>query len=305
MARMPDLRIAAYERPWMTALEMQAAARTAARQGAASPDKRLDIHRGMLQKAAAKLPYAVPHSWSSNIQRAVLSASQSIPSDTCLTADAIPDTSWWWLEDPIDLPADFAPGLEMSSDESKAVALLIYKGIGDDGSEAIAIVSFHSLTMNNGLKVPMPMATWNWRVGSSVASLTSILSAAKPQEATTLAHIDTVSRFILAALTWLQQKILLTGSGAVQRHSRKQIKREHDIDAQDVKVIQLRRAEHESGAIDERSIEWSCRWIVNGHWRNQPYKDGAHKLIYIMPYVKGPDDKPLKAPTPTVFAITR
>lgn len=41
---------------------------------------------------------------------------------------------------------------------------------------------------------------------------------------------------------------------------------------------------------------YSHRWIVQGHWRNQPYKENGetvHKVIWIAPYVKGPDDKPL------------
>lgn len=70
-------------------------------------------------------------------------------------------------------------------------------------------------------------------------------------------------------------------------------------------MIQLRRTEAQPHpTADGENVEWSCRWIVNGHWRNQPYKD-ERKLIYIMPYVKGPDDMPLKVPTHTVYQVSR
>jgi hypothetical protein len=42
------------------------------------------------------------------------------------------------------------------------------------------------------------------------------------------------------------------------------------------------------------SVAWSHRWIVSGHWRRQWYSSlGLHRAIYIAPFEKGPDDKPL------------
>jgi len=68
-------------------------------------------------------------------------------------------------------------------------------------------------------------------------------------------------------------------------------------DIKEVVVFTLRRAKNATGYEgEERDVEWSHRWLVQGHWRNQPYKDGdgtIYKQIWIAPYVKGPDDKPL------------
>jgi hypothetical protein len=51
---------------------------------------------------------------------------------------------------------------------------------------------------------------------------------------------------------------------------------------------------------------WHYQWIVSGHWRRQYYPgSNAHKPLPIAPYVKGPADKPLKAPAGDVFAVTR
>ena len=53
-------------------------------------------------------------------------------------------------------------------------------------------------------------------------------------------------------------------------------------------------------------VEWSCRWIVRGHWRQQWYPaQQRYVRIWIMLHVKGPEDKPIKVPRATVFAVTR
>lgn len=121
--------------------------------------------------------------------------------------------------------------------------------------------------------------------------------------------------FYLAACTWLKQRVAVTEPGHIERHHRKQLAR--DMKQQDVpvpatiKVVHLRRAEtrsHEPSVEGEHAPrEWSCRWGVEGHWRNQPIGPGRAetKLIYIMPFVKGPADKPFKAAGQKVFKVVR
>jgi len=71
-----------------------------------------------------------------------------------------------------------------------------------------------------------------------------------------------------------------------------------------VTVITLRRPKSESG-VPARSVEWSHRWLVSGHWRWQPYGDGTHRQIWISPYIKGPDDAPLVIRGARVFKWAR
>jgi hypothetical protein len=57
--------------------------------------------------------------------------------------------------------------------------------------------------------------------------------------------------------------------------------------------VTLRRIEqrHDTG---NKLVDWSHRWIVQGHWRNQWYaRAGEHRPKWIDPYPKGPEDKPL------------
>lgn len=80
---------------------------------------------------------------------------------------------------------------------------------------------------------------------------------------------------------------------ALDRHSRKRGARA-GFDPRSVIVVKLRRAKHDRETESERDVEWSHRWLVDGHWRNQWYPSlGVHRQRWIGTYVKGPDDKPL------------
>jgi len=62
----------------------------------------------------------------------------------------------------------------------------------------------------------------------------------------------------------------------------------------EVIVVKLRRQRHETEHPQPGSVEWSRRWIVNGHWRRQWYATlGMHRAKWIAPFVKGPAGKPL------------
>jgi hypothetical protein len=61
-------------------------------------------------------------------------------------------------------------------------------------------------------------------------------------------------------------------------------------------IVRLRRfAPHDEHEDDGASkVDWSHRWMVTGHWRNQWLPSiGAHRLQWISPHIKGPRDRPL------------
>jgi len=63
----------------------------------------------------------------------------------------------------------------------------------------------------------------------------------------------------------------------------------------DVRVVRLRRGLGGDHATGDGSRAYQHRWIVRGHWRNQPWGPG-HELrrpTYILPHLKGPDGAPL------------
>ncbi len=74
-----------------------------------------------------------------------------------------------------------------------------------------------------------------------------------------------------------------------------------------LKVVSLRRMEYdrqkEQGQHSDREYHW--QWLVRGHWRRQPFKDGLYKNIFIEAFVKGPQNMPFKQPTHTLFVAMR
>lgn len=88
------------------------------------------------------------------------------------------------------------------------------------------------------------------------------------------------------------------------RSTRRRMKREQ-WEPRGVVVVRLRRPKHKpSGA--PREVDWKERWIVGDHWRDQWYPSlNAHRQIWIAPYVKGPEDKPLAIRKGRVFEVVR
>ena len=78
--------------------------------------------------------------------------------------------------------------------------------------------------------------------------------------------------------------------------------------AADVRVVRLRELAHAERASEGPGVprDWSHRWVVSGHWRNARVGPGRseRRLVWVNPYVKGPDDKPLRQPA-TVKAWVR
>lgn len=81
----------------------------------------------------------------------------------------------------------------------------------------------------------------------------------------------------------------------------------HDVRPSPERVVfvRLRKEAAEQVRSDGQSGagHYSVRWIVRGHHRAQWYPSlKAHRVLWVAPYVKGPADKPLKAPA---YAVVR
>jgi hypothetical protein len=74
----------------------------------------------------------------------------------------------------------------------------------------------------------------------------------------------------------------------------------------EVVVVRLRREASETEPEEGGEANYSHRFIVSGHWRNQWYpSEKLHRQIWISPYVKGPEDKPLIVRPRRVYQWTR
>jgi hypothetical protein len=104
----------------------------------------------------------------------------------------------------------------------------------------------------------------------------------------------------------MQQTISMSTS---ERASRGVTKRALRVDytAKNITVIRLRRPKAiKDDDAEPHLVDWSHRWYVGGHWRNQFYPSlNAHRQIWINPYIKGPEEKPLELRKMRVFELVR
>jgi len=287
-----------HEPLWMTTLEMQFAALKLGQACMYSADSRLAKYKKAFAMADGPLRQAEAFAWSNETTNAVTLAAKTIPSESRIEPGILPASScWWWLND--------TPYVAQWGDELVPVrAILLMDGV--NASDGSASVGFLTFGVSKGVPGPFPSSYWTWKYGESYSDLMQRMETLRDGIDQTCVHARYLSRFVLAGCGWLRQRILTTSMGHVERHRRKQLAREHNVPMpSEVKVIQLRRIESQVRPDSAgEPVDWSCRWVVNGHWRNQPYKD-ERKLIYIMPFVKGPEDKPLRVPSHTVYAVQR
>jgi hypothetical protein len=108
-----------------------------------------------------------------------------------------------------------------------------------------------------------------------------------------------------ACLLFLEQQFAVSERRAPDRLARRRFEKAN-IEYPELRVIRLRKAHVDPAQKESGKVDWHVRWIVNGHWRQQWYaSDQSHRPLWILPYLKGPADKPLKAPTASVFAVVR
>lgn len=104
-------------------------------------------------------------------------------------------------------------------------------------------------------------------------------------------------RYVQTLLRLSMQHISVRTATPYPRAARRRAQRSGlELDAEDmINVITLRRPKaHHNGDGEGEPVNWTHRWIVGGHWRNQWYPSlGIHRQIYISEHVKGPEHLPL------------
>lgn len=230
--------------------------------------------------------------WAEATADAVACAAENYPSDLLFSRDLLYcDFGWAYFDVPVYRETD-------PNDSSRVWGQInavqwIYTQLADQNMYLIVI----PWSCISGFWMHLPTAVL--REGSTLTELATIVAPG--------AEI-LLTRFVLAAGAWLRQRILTTHEEHPNHQTRKTIKREFgNITVPNIQVVQLRRtasAPHESASVSER--DWHCQWMVRGHWRNQYYaSSGDHMPKYIHPYIKGPEDMPLKPSSGEIFAVTR
>lgn len=279
------------------------------------------------------LTNATPFTWSSTAMRAVMRASESIPLDTQLEAWNFPTQYCFWrFEEPLPVQTLLDPDRHV-----RALSFAWLKtrkeqpGTWDKpGKPAwygipVAVWCDGDEKFKERYDYPLsPSQTWDWEQGTTLGGMLADVAkwhnqrygpGGELEHVTKLGHekfmiaTEKLSRFMLAASVWLNQRVITSEPGHIERHERKRIAKQIGREPQ-VRVVQLRRQEtrHETSESAATETHWNCQWVVDGHWRNQAF--GSHmsqrRLTWIDPYLKGPEDKPLKqSGAKKVFQVNR
>jgi hypothetical protein len=120
-----------------------------------------------------------------------------------------------------------------------------------------------------------------------------------------------IARFIVCAGTFFRQRLAIVEQARAERHARKRIAAAGWSGEPVVSVVHLREREKRPAAGETamgtgRDRTYRHRWIVQAHTRQQWYPSlETHLPILIGPYIKGPEDKPLKPRTTPIFMVDR
>lgn len=222
------------------------------------------------------------------------------------------------FERPVHLPVR-----EDVLDATSDVELMPLRGIAWVRVSDRQAISYGDGSGGHTVSTHVIMGIMHARNKSNLERCTMILSSVEDFIETDIrrfVHLDPMT--VLCAFSYLLDQPSVTSDDTMSlpslpapsvRGSKKKAKR---VKQPDVRVITLN-PRGTSKAVYERMVamddgelvtskrDFQHKWMVRGHWRNQPYPsqgEGVTKPIWIAPYIKGPDDKPLLT-TPRVHAI--
>lgn len=110
---------------------------------------------------------------------------------------------------------------------------------------------------------------------------------------------------VVAAIEFMKLEIVALERKTLPSKTRRRIRREKATTPTILTVV-LRKRQATARGPNESALEYSCQWLVKGHWRNQYYgKTDSHRPKFINPYLKGPEDKPFKVSPERIAVVKR
>jgi hypothetical protein len=264
---------------------------------------------------------AQPFMWSKDVIAGCLAASRSIPTDTVFNAWNLPTPAvWWWFEDPLPFKTLDEPRMP----HDVPVRAICFGWLQQGRRRVLGISAWCDSYGTLGNLTITPSQTWIWDEAQTLAGMLESARFAHVKmygKGGKYKDIETVgvdvfcsaaeglSRFVLAGLAWLGQRIVTESAGHIERHRRKDFNRRTGQALDAVRVVQLRRQERlpSVGPHEPSGVTYTCQWTVDGHFRNQACGPGNadRRLTWISPYIKGPDDQPLRIPKRKVYVVNR
>jgi hypothetical protein len=239
---------------------------------------------------------------SPDVVEACKALASGIPEDATLADVKMPTNEIWYLEKPLPRISAYETkefnGFVLSY--SSKERMWMFMGFQNTDTQRVLINQIVSMKLNDS-------------ISTLKANLTEELYHSVNEDQNvpeldgyriTLENSIRMFRFFMAVLVWRESKVVLETSIPVERHTRKRVGLSKD---KKYNYLLLRKVQ-ESVSTNEggRKIQYSTRWIVSGHFRRQFYpSEGKHKLIFISPYIKGPEGFEIKEHKQTLVRVSR
>lgn len=248
--------------------------------------------------------------WAPQMADLLAAVGPSLP-DITLQPDLVPSAhGFCWFAKPLPMPPPLKDDIItqdivavswclISSYEGQTFSPIPIGGpVRIDEGERLGLTFYSPIP---GVRGIWPLAWWHWMVGETVS--TAAVSSGPATDARTLRL-----QYLGAAFSLMSQRIIVSPAQRADRATRKRVPDDW-LHEPLVRVVQLRRAEpsHQHRDTEGEPVEWSCSWVVRGHWRQQACGEGwaERRPVFVLPHIKGDREKPLRAPADRVFAVTR
>lgn len=252
------------------------------------------------------LERAQPFFWTRETTAAVLAAAPALklPDITCHREVLFCDFGFCWFEEP---PFE----IQMRENGSDRIQGLSWAYVLERQSQ-VAMITVTAYGLSEGLPRPVTWASVNaGRRFNEFGSPSDAANASTAEFDRWHRQCEELVRFVVCAGVFLRQKLASVEEVQAERHARKRIAAAGWTGEPAVSVVHLREREKSarvsSDGTDEDHVRtYQYQWIVQSHTRQQWYPSlGTHLPILIGPYIKGPEDKPLKPRSTPIFLVDR
>lgn len=249
--------------------------------------------------------------WAGPMLDLVYTASQSLPENWTLMPNALPaPCGFFWFAKPVYMGEDkirVLSWLPRVKERSGTFLYLVppYQQLPafTPGDDSVEVLFYMEGTDDERIWPPFPFSALSFPFGYSMKEKEERASELGSWSRTP-ERLHQKTKLFASMVAFLQQRILITSRRWPGRATRRRAEKEGRAESA-INVIKLRKAIQRPHKGEHELVEWSCQWLVSGHWRDQWYPSiRRNQPIWIAPYIKGPEDKPLRHPE-RLFAVVR
>lgn len=274
----------------------------ALREGMSTSEAAMILRDGLCNTLLSASPFFVARNIAGLIQEASVQLG-GIDRVTINASDLPTAAGYCLFETPLEMPRHVPTG------EIRSLAALSWSLVEIvDGRSWITPHASNATHLQIFPWMHMPKLSPEFWLGSFV--MMPLGSMERPLKEVSSPNVDrlwAVTSVLVTLCEFLRQRILQTSDRALMnRQARKRIAKILPHEPM-VRVVQLRSRQYQQREEShDLNVEWSCQWLVRGHWRQQFFPaSGAHRPIWIMPHVKGPADKPLRVTERVAYEVVR